>query len=69
MTGIEETLRENGMVRRARNPSRRLMQVNGSNVRNEHLVLSAPGCFGVYGASEYCKQWSREKVGCRVIVV
>lgn len=61
-TGIEETLRENGMVRRARNPSRRLMQVNGSNVRNEHLVLCAPGCFGVDGASEGSWMWSRERV-------
>lgn len=49
------------MARRARNPSRRLMQVTSSNVRNEHLVLSAPGCFGEYGASD--SSWALEEVG------
>jgi hypothetical protein len=51
---------------RAWSPSRRLMQVTGSNVRNEHLVLCAPGCVGVDGASgfscaleeEECCRWS-----------
>jgi hypothetical protein len=38
---------------RAWSPSRRLMQVTGSNVRNEHLVLCAPGCVGVDGASGF----------------
>lgn len=49
------------MARRARNPSRRLMQVTSSNVRNEHLVLSAPGCFGEYGASD--SSWALDEVG------
>ena len=34
-------------------PMAALMQVTGSNVRNEHLVLCAPGCIGVYGAGDF----------------
>jgi hypothetical protein len=61
---IEENSRKCGLERRARSPWRRLMQVTGSNVRNEHLVLSAPGCFGVDGAGEFSYD-VREEVGCR----
>jgi hypothetical protein len=53
--GIEETLRKDEVERRARKPSRLHMQVTGSNVRNEHSVLSAPGCIGVYGAGDSLK--------------
>jgi hypothetical protein len=61
---IEETLRKCGKEG-ARSPWRRLMQVTGSNVRNEHLVLSAPGCFGVDGASRFSCALEEEGAGCR----
>jgi hypothetical protein len=57
------------MARRARSPSRRLMQVTGSNVRNEHLVLSAPGCLGVDGAGEFsCEQEKKSAAGGRGVI-
>jgi hypothetical protein len=50
-------------------PIAALMQVTGSNVRNEHLVLCAPGCKVVVGAGDLSKTVERDEVGCKVVVL
>lgn len=61
--GTEELLRKCGLAREE--PIAALMQVTGSNVRNEHLVLCAPGCIGVDGASDLSIALEKDEVGCR----
>lgn len=47
--GSEEVSRKRGLEAHE-DAIAALVQVTGSNVRNEHLVLCAPGCIGVVGA-------------------
>lgn len=42
-----------------------LAQVTGNNVRNEHLVLCAPGCIGVVGASGLLIAVERKRLSVR----
>jgi hypothetical protein len=64
--GSEEVSRKRGLEAHE-DAIAALVQVTGSNVRNEHLVLCAPGCIGVVGAG-LSVAGEKELVVCEVVV-